>query len=279
MGGSELETPNSELVGPLSVGFIGYGTAARQVHEGICQGLAGNCRLAAVLVRRADAATPDGALCTTERARFVAEPLDLVVELAGQEAVREHAEAVLLAGKDLLVLSIGALADEALHERLCQAARATGSRLLLPSGAIGGLDAIASAAIGGLDEVTLTTRKPPDALQTGTDQDRLLGAAITEPLLLYEGPAREAVRQFPANVNVAAALSLAGVGFDRTQVRIYADPSVTRNTHEVRARGWFGELTFTIQNVPTSNPKTGRITALSVLKAIRDLQAPARLVG
>jgi aspartate dehydrogenase len=87
------------------------------------------------------------------------------------------------------------------------------------------------------------------------------------------------VRLFPANVNVAAALSLAGVGFDRTYIRIFADPTVVRNTHEVMARGWFGELRFTIMNIPTENPKTGRITALSVLKAIRNLQAPVVLVG
>jgi aspartate dehydrogenase len=218
-------------------------------------------------------------LCTSDRDRFLNEPLDLVVELAGQQAVREHGEAVLLTGKNLLVLSIGALADDELYETLCQAARSAKSHLLLPSGAIGGLDAISSAALGGLDEVTLTTRKPPDALQTGTERDRLLGGAETEPVLLYDGRAREAVAQYPANVNVAAALSLAGVGFDRTRVRIYADPGVTRNTHEVRARGWFGELTFTIQNIPTSNPKTGRITALSALKVIRDFQAPVRLIG
>ncbi len=263
---------------PLRVGFIGYGTIACQVEAGIREGLAGNACLAAALVRTPRPSLPD-LLITSDRGRFLAERLDVVVEGAGQEAVRQHGEAVLLAGKDLLILSIGAFADDELFERLKQAAASSGSRLLLPAGAIGGLDAIASAAIGGLDEVTLTTRKPPDALRTGTDRDATLADARVEPVLLYEGPARDAVRQFPANVNVAAALSLAGVGFDRTLVRIYADPSVTRNTHEVYARGWFGELTFTIQNVPTENPKTGRITALSVLKALRDYRASTKLIG
>jgi aspartate dehydrogenase len=221
----------------------------------------------------------DDGLVTTDREQFLAEPLDLVVELAGQEAVQQHAEAVLQAGKDLLIISVGALGDDALYDRLLRAAEASGARLLLPSGAIGGLDAVSSAAVGGLDEVTITTRKPPAALQTDTERDAWLASAQDAPVLLYEGAAREAVRLFPANVNVSAALSLAGVGFDRTQIRIYADPTVTRNTHEVHARGWFGELRFTIMNVPTENPKTGRITALSVLKAIRNLQAPVVLVG
>jgi aspartate dehydrogenase len=263
----------------LRVGFIGYGTAARAVAAGIQEGKAGAAGLAAVLLRRPTAEALDGVLVTTDRERFLSEELDLVVELAGQEAVHQHGEAVLSAGRDLMVLSVGALADDDLFDRLQRAAIGHGSRLLIPSGAIAGLDAISSAAIGGLEEVTLTTRKPTEALQTGTDRDALLEGVAGERVLLYEGPARHAVRYYPANVNVAAALSLAGIGFDRTYVRVYADPTVTRNTHEVRARGWFGELQLTIMNVPTENPKTGRITALSVLKTLRNLQAPVVLVG
>jgi aspartate dehydrogenase len=241
-------------------------------------GSAGGAQLAAVLVRR-ELENPPDAFVTQDRDAFLAQPLDLVIELAGQEAVRQHGEATLAAGRDLMIISIGVLADDDLRSRLESAARTGHSRMLLPSGAIGGLDAISSAAIGGLDEVTITTRKPPDALATGTEQDGKLADAKAEPVLLYEGAARDAVRMFPANVNVAAALSLAGVGFDRTYIRIYADPAVTRNTHEVHAKGWFGELTFKIMNIPTENPKTGRITALSVLKALRNLQSPVVLVG
>ncbi len=263
----------------MQLGLIGYGTSGRQVARGIADGKAGEARISAVLVRRADAEGPSGALVTADRDRFLAEPLDLVIELAGQEAVRQHGEAMLRAGRDLMIISIGVLSDDALFGRLRDAAIAGGGRLLLPSGAIGSLDAISSAAIGGLDEVTITTRKPPDALATGTDRDAALGEAESQPVLLYEGATRDAVRLFPANVNVAAAVSLAGIGFDRTQIRIFADPAVTRNTHEIHAKGWFGELRFTIMNVPTENPKTGRITALSVIKAIRNLRAPVALVG
>jgi aspartate dehydrogenase len=263
---------------PLRVGFIGYGTIARQVEEGIRAGRAGDAVVTAALVR-SDKPSADGVLVTNDRERFLAQPLDLVIEAAGQESVRQHGLAVLDAGKDYLVLSVGVLADDDLFADLRRAAEESGAHLLLPSGAIGGLDALSSAAVGEIEEVTLTTRKPPDALQTGTERDAALAEVQAERVLLFEGAARDAVRLFPANVNVAAALSLAGIGFDRTRVRVYADPSVTRNTHEVRARGWFGELTFTIQNVPTENPKTGRITALSVLKTLRDYRAAVKLVG
>jgi aspartate dehydrogenase len=264
---------------PIRAGFIGFGTVAKAVRNGIARGDAGRTALAAALVRRAPTDYQEDVLITNDRAQFLAQDLDVVVELAGQEALAEHGEAVLAHGTDLLIISVGALADDDLHARLKAAAAAAGARLLIPSGAIAGLDAIASASLGGLDEVTITTRKPVEALRTGTERDAALADAQTAAQLLYEGPARHAVKHYPANVNVAAALSLAGVGFDRTYIRVYADPSVVRNTHEVVARGWFGEVRLTIQNIPTENPKTGRITALSVLKALRNLTAPEVLVG
>lgn len=265
----------------LQIGLIGLGVSARGLLRRIQDGLAGDVRVVAALVRRperVDRSLASEMLVTADREEFLRQPMSLVVEMAGQDAVFEHAEAVLAGGKDLLLISIGALADDALHNRLIEAAKRSGRRIIAPSGAIGGLDAISSAALGGLDEVTITTRKPTRAWASGPEMDEQLANA-TEPVLLYEGPTREAVRRYPANVNVAAALSLAGIGFDRTRIRILADPSVERNTHEVVARGYFGEIRVTIMNVPTENPKTGRITALSVLKALRNLQAPLVVGG
>jgi aspartate dehydrogenase len=136
-----------------------------------------------------------------------------------------------------------------------------------------GLDVISAAAVGGLAEVSITTRKPPAAWQGTSAEAQALAA--TEPVLLYHGPARAGVTLFPQNVNVAAALALAGVGLDATTIRVYADPTVTHNTHEVQARGAFGAVRLVLQNVPSAeNPKTGRIVAMSVLKAVRNLQAP-----
>jgi aspartate dehydrogenase len=145
-------------------------------------------------------------------------------------------------------------------------------RLFIASGAVAGLDALASAAQGGLEEVTLTTRKPPAALEGApylVESGRSL-VGLRGETTVFEGSAREAVRAFPTNINVAAAVSLAGVGFDRTRVRIVADPASTTNRHEVVARGAFGELQLAVSNRPfPSNPKTSHLAALSALASVK----------
>lgn len=145
----------------------------------------------------------------------------LVVECASQKAVEEYAIRVLEAGKNLMLMSVGALADDALLERLKSAAEKNNLRIYLPSGAIGALDSVYSAGIGGLKEVSLTTRKPPESL----------GLSLKKEKIIFDGVAREAVKKFPKNINVAATLSIAGIGFDRTKVRIIADPKAKRNVH------------------------------------------------
>jgi aspartate dehydrogenase len=263
----------------LQVGIIGLGAIGRPLATAIAAGEAGAVALAGVLVRDPSrhAPLPGGAPIINEPAAFLDRPLDLVVEAGGHEAVREYAEAILRSGRDLMVVSVGAFADDTLLERLRAAAEAGGCQILVPSGAIAGLDAIAAAAVGGLDEVTITTRKPPAAWRGTRAEAQALAADA--PVLLYDGPARQGVVLFPQNVNVAAALALAGVGLDATAMRVYADPTVTHNTHEVVARGKFGALRLVLQNVPSAeNPKTGRIVAMSVLKAVRNRRA-ALVVG
>ncbi len=260
---------------PLRVGLIGLGAIGRPLAAAIATGQAGAARVVAALVRDPGrhAGLPGGGLLTADPATFFAQPLDVVIEAAGHAALRQYGEAALRAGADLLVVSVGAFADDALLARLRAAAEATGRRILVPSGAIAGLDVIGAAAVGGLDEVTITTRKPPAAWR-GTEAEAVALAATT-PVLLYEGPARQGVTHFPQNVNVAAALALAGVGLDATWMRVYADPTVAHNTHEVRARGAFGEVSLVLRNIPSpENPKTGRIVAMSVFKAVRSLRAP-----
>jgi aspartate dehydrogenase len=256
------------------VGLIGYGAIGRPLAESVAAGLAGPVQVTAVLVRDPSRypLPAGGALLTTDPAAFLDAPSELVVEAGGHEALRQYGEAVLQSGRDLMVVSAGAFADDALLARLLAAARATGRQMLVPSGAIAGLDVISAGAVGGLDEVTITTRKPPAAWKGTPGEAQALAA--TEPVLLYEGPARAGVALFPQNVNVAAALALAGVGLDATAMRVYADPTVTHNTHEVHARGAFGQVSLTLQNVPSENPKTGRIVAMSVLKALRNRVAP-----
>jgi aspartate dehydrogenase len=258
----------------LRVGIIGLGAIGRPLADAIAAGGAGDVAVSAALVREPARHNPlpGGGLVTADSAAFLAQPMDLVVEAGGHAVVRDYGEAVLKSGRDLMVVSVGAFADEALLARLRAAAGAAGRQLLVPSGAIAGLDVIGAAAMGGLDEVSITTRKPPAAWRGTAGEAQALAA--TEPVLLYAGPARAGVALFPQNVNVAAALALAGVGLDATTMRVYADPTVTLNTHEVQARGVFGALRLVLQNVPSAeNPKTGRVVAMSVLKAVRDRRA------
>ncbi|MDR7482431.1 MAG: aspartate dehydrogenase [Armatimonadota bacterium] len=199
---------------------------------------------------------------------------DVVVEAAPAAAFDGIATAVLEAGKLLLVVSGGALLDR--YDAYTDLARRRGGRLYVASGAVGGLDALAAAATGEVDAVVMTTRKPPAAL-AGAPYLRAHGIdvlALAAPQVVFEGTAREACRGFPANVNVAAAVSLAGIGPDRTGVRIIADPRVTRNMHEVEVTGAFGRFCMQVENVPTENPRTGVLAAQSVVAALRKLAAP-----
>jgi aspartate dehydrogenase len=192
---------------------------------------------------------------------------DLIVEAAGGHVVAELARQTFAAGKALMVISIGALLD---HPEVFELARTSGCALLLPSGAIAGLDGVKAACRGDVDYVRLSSRKPPRALQGAAflKQNGISLEGLTGPRLLYEGPAREAVRGFPDNLNVSAALSLAGIGPDRTQVSITVDPGIERNCHEIEVQGEFGLLRVHIENIPSENPKTGRLTALSIIRAI-----------
>jgi aspartate dehydrogenase len=257
----------------MDVGIIGLGQVGREVAEALLDGRAGEARLVAALVRspdRVDGGLRERLTVTADVDAFLRLPLALVVEVGGHDALRAHGERVLAAGHDLMTISVGALADAAFHARLRDAAAASGRRVLVPSGAIAGLDAIGAAAVAGLEHVTHTTRKPVAAFTP----EQLGGDLPTEARLLFDGPAAEGVLRYPENVNVAAAVSLAGIGLERTRLRVYADPTIARNQHEVVAEGAFGRLRIEIENIPTSNPKTGRIVAPSIVKAIRDLGAP-----
>ncbi len=198
---------------------------------------------------------------------------DLVVECASQAAAREVAPAALRAGRDVLIMSLGALADDRFWRDLRKVAARTHATILLPSGALAGLEAVASASAAGLREVSLTTRKPPRAL-AGSPYLQAKGfdpALVRAPTVVFRGSARKAVRLFPANINVAAALSIAGVGFDRTRVTIVADPAAKSNEHEVVARGAFGALRASVKNAPfPDNPKTSYLAALSAVSSVKN---------
>jgi aspartate dehydrogenase len=222
----------------------------------------------------------EGLPYTTDVTTLPTYSLDLVVEAAAQAAARAHAVPLLEAGLDVMIMSVGALADEDFYARLREAARRAGRRVYIPSGALGGLDAIKAAAIAGLDAVELITTKPPVALQGAAyfDEHPVDWDALAGPTTVYEGPASEAVGYFPQNVNVAAVLSLAGIGPHATRVRVVADPAATTNQHQVRARGAFGNLEVTLNNLPSpDNPKTSWLAALAAVAMLRRLADPIQL--
>lgn len=206
--------------------------------------------------------------------------VDLVVESASQSAVRFIVPKALEAGCDVMVLSVGALADEELRKRLFRLAEQHNCKLYFPSGAVASIDGINSASAAEISSVTLTTRKPPLSL-AGAPHIEALGVElekIERETLLFEGTASEAVKAFPANVNVAATISLAGIGFERTRVKVIADPSLTRNVHEITVEGEFGKFFTRIENVPSpENPKTSYLAALSAISTLKKILSPVQI--
>jgi aspartate dehydrogenase len=196
---------------------------------------------------------------------------DFALECAGHGAVQVTVIALLRSGVDVIVASVGALADSGLAERLEVAASDGRSQVTLIPGAIAGIDALSAAGASGVDTVAYVGRKPPQAW-TGTPAEEQFDLnAIRAPTTIFSGNARSAARAFPKNANVAAMIALAGIGFERTDVTLIADPTVSNNTHTIHARGRFGELQIMVSARPLAeNPKTSELAALSVLRAIRN---------
>jgi aspartate dehydrogenase len=202
---------------------------------------------------------------------------DIVIEAAPASLFDRIAVPALEAGRIFIPASVGALLPR-MH--LVKLAKSNGARIVIPTGALLGLDAVRAAAEGPVNSVTLETRKPPRGLAGAPylEKHNIDVLSVTEACLVFEGNALEAAAGFPANVNVAAALALAGVGPARTKVRIWADPAITRNIHTVEVDAEAAQFTMTIKNVPSlENPKTGRITPLSMLACLRGLESPLKV--
>jgi aspartate dehydrogenase len=203
-----------------------------------------------------------------KKVEYFLDEVDVVFEAASQQAVVEYGEKVLKAGKHLIIMTIGALFDDDLRERLVRAAKKNNCKIYLPSGAACGIDGIKAASVAKIDYVTLVTTKPPEAFDK----------KYNKRTIVFEGNAREAVKNFPKNINVAACLSLAGVGFDKTRVKIIADPVVTRNSHKILAHGEFGRLRAEIENMPNpNNPKSSYMASLSAIATIKKILDPIQI--
>ena len=259
---------------PMRVGLIGLGA----INLAVCR---------QVRARPADRVCLVGALVrdpARERPAYVP-PLvadleqlldqhpEVIVEGSGHDALRQYGPRILQAGCDLLTLSVGALAHADFEVELRAAALQGKATLRIPAGAIGALDAIGAASLAELTSVTHITTKPARTLLPAGEAE-----GLREAQEVYRGPARAAAIAFPESLNVMAAVSLAGIGFDRTQVVVVADPAATRNQHVVTAEGSFGTLRFELRNVPSDeNPRTGRLTGLSMYRALLDRRATLRI--
>jgi len=256
----------------MRIGLLGCGNIGRILADAIDGGEV-ECSLVAVFdqdIQRARelADSLRGSPRVSEDFEGLLQDTDLVVEAASQDAVKEYGVKVIESGKDLLIMSVGALVDGALFNELTQLINKTGRMIYVPSGAIAGLDGIKAANTKGIDSVELTTRKPPVELGATTDKE----------IVVYDGSAREGIKKFPKNVNVAATLSLAGIGFDKTKLRIIADPKMERNVHEICVKGTFGEFNVKMENLPSpNNPKTSYLAAMSAIATLKEINSALRL--
>lgn len=199
----------------------------------------------------------------------VSTQIDLAVDCAGHPGLRQHGEAILARGINLISVSSGALADAALYDGLADAARNGGSQLRLVSGAIGALDALSAGSVGSLTQVTYRGRKPPKGWRGSPAESKLDLDALSGAIIHFSGSARNAALEYPKNANVAASVALAGIGFDNTKVELIADPDIERNVHEIVAEGVFGRYEFRIEgNSLPDNPRSSAITAMSVVREI-----------
>lgn len=256
----------------MKLALIGHGAIARQLLKHVS---ASSRHEVAIILDIADTRVAGGPPVTTALADLLAANPDLVVECAGHAAVDAHAVPVLEAGHDILIVSIGALADGALREKLFAAAARTKRQVLLPAGAIAGIDGLAAARHGGLSFVRLRSRKPPLAWGGAPGAEGIDLAQIKTATAIFTGSAGEAARLFPKNANVAATVALAGIGFERTGVELIADPEAARNIHELEAEGAFGRFRIVLENVPSpDNPKTSALTAMSLIRLIENREAP-----
>ena len=265
---------------PLRIAIAGLGAIGKSLAKTLAAGSIPGVTLSAVSAKNLDRAREFVETLPVKAAVLAIADLepnaDVVVECAPGALLPQIVTPFLKARKHAIVLSVGALLS---HPDLIELARAAGGTLLVPTGALIGLDAVIAAAEGTIHSVTMVTRKPPNGLVGAPYlvENHIEVDGLTEPKRVFKGNAREAARGFPANLNVVAALSLAGIGPDRTTLEIWADPTVTRNVHSIEVDSDSARFRMTMENIPSENPKTGRIVAQSVVALLRKMNANFRV--
>jgi aspartate dehydrogenase len=258
---------------PLRVGVAGLGAVGLEVAKRLITGVPG-LTLVAVAARDVEKARralpPAGSSIPVRNATELANDCDIVVECLPPALFRDVAISAIDKGRIFMPLSVAQLLE---NGDLVERAKLKGARILVPTGALIGLDAVRAAAEGTIHSVKMVTRKPPAGLEGAPYllEHKISVAGLKEARKVFDGSAREGARGFPTNVNVAAALSLAGIGPDRTQLEIWADPAVTRNTHTIMVDADTARFTMTIENIPSENPRTGKSVAPSTVAALRAL--------
>ncbi len=264
----------------LRIGIAGLGAVGLDVARRLIDGVIPGMTLTAVAVRDADKARrllPQiGDLIALRTLETLADDCDVIVECLPPALFRDIAIPAIDKGRIFMPLSAGQLLH---HGDLIERAKATGARIIVPTGALVGFDAVRGAAEGTIHSVDMVTRKPPAGLEGAPHlvANNISVKGLTEPLKVFDGSARDGAKGFPANVNVAAALSLAGIGPDRTRLQIWADPTVTRNTHTITVDADTVRFTMTIENVPSDNPRTGKSVAPSTIAALRGLVSELKI--
>jgi len=264
----------------MTVAIIGLGAIGLEVARGLDRGIPGLKLIAATAnnLHEARAKTAHFASPPSIAGLDAMGDADIIVEAAGAGALPGIVDLAIRHRRLVVCCSASALLD---NMHLIGRAAAAGTRIIVPSGALGGLDAVRAAAEGGeVHSVTIATRKPPASLK-GTPyvlQNNINLDNIIETICIFRGSALQAAAGFPANLNVAAALALAGIGPDLTQVEIWADPDAVRNIHTVTLDSAAVKLSLTIEGLPSpANPRTSQLTTLSVLATLRGLTSPLRI--
>ena len=260
----------------LKLGLLGLGAIGSDVVAMVEKKFSDRIKISSILVRRPRDPTPENkSLITTDFEKFLVNKPKVILEVAGHSTVNDYGERILSSGIDFMVTSVGAFADDQLYKNCINAAKTSGARLIIPSAGIGSLDTLSAAALGGLNSVHMIVRKDPSAWY-GTHAETIFDLSnLKTPTVVFEGTPREGAALYPQNVNISAAVSLAGIGLDKTRLTIIADTDIDTHICEIHAEGAFGSYSFT-ENlaIAEKNRKTAKIVAMAVMKTIQQMVSP-----